>query len=581
MKSFSYGGSFMKRFATLCLGTTLIFSAVSCVEKNDVSDSLPVSERITFSAGLDGLSTRTSLAEGRKVYWTEGDRIAVLDNVNLKNNCFTAENIQGAAADFSGEVATKGVESYVAVYPWTSSVAWSTVASKYETVIPHYQKAVAGGFDTNLNLAVAKTSVEDMHLSFRNMCALVKVTVPTVMNDVTALTLMSGEFLTGRVLFSFDEAGNPVLDRETSTQAGFKEVTLAAENGAALVPGDYYFVVRPSSSSTSDSGVQHSFTVGVTTTAGVVASVKSSVKVDVAANDIINLGTLSLEKAAAFRVTNAPVGDFPAGVESFQIQYEGNGDKTVTFSARNSSIATVDANGLVSFTGTEGTAHIFAVCDGVNYPLVFNITKGYYAEDFKSEAGCKWALNSSHVNQGASMNWFENEGDSYLLCTPYLDGSKGRADIQRSKATTYLTRKYPVICFRIDDVNDKRYARNITLDTSGKVEDGTTFSGGIGSNNNKWVKKYKCLDGSAIIVYDLSKQGFGKSDGTNLLPEGTVGSFTTFQLKYADIKQGNASSFSAEEIAYRMFWFRTFPSMDAMNAFLEDWSANSGITYTE
>ena len=132
----------------------------------------------------------------------------------------------------------------------------------------------------------------------------------------------------------------------------------------------------------------------------------------------------------------------------------------------------------------------------------------------------------------------------------------------------------------MDDVNDfaQKYARNITLDTSGQTDDGTNLSGGIGSNNNKWFKKYKCSDGSAILVYDLSKQGFGKSDGTNLLPEGQVGAFTTFQMKYADIKKGS-DPLTADDIAYRFFWFRTFASTDALNAYLETWSKETGITY--
>ena len=57
-----------------------------------------------------------------------------------------------------------------------------------------------------------------------------------------------------------------------------------------------------------------------------------------------------------------------------------------------------------------------------------------------------------------------------------------------------------------------------------------------------------------------------------------MGAFTTFQMKYADIKKGS-DPLTAEDIAYRFFWFRTFASTDALNAYLETWSKETGITY--
>lgn len=566
----------MKKVIISVLGVLTIFSIVSCDKNNDISK--PSLEKVVFSAGLDDIATKTQLVDGKKVHWTDGDKVAVFDNVSLSNVPFDATNINGATADFEGTLATEGVTSYVAVYPWTSSLRWSSGAGKYETTIPHYQKAVKGGFDTELNLAAATTTSEAKHLSFKNMCALVKVTIPSDITDITALTLMSGEFLTGRVLFTFDAEGNPVMDKENSTDSGFKEVTLAEENGKPLAPGDYYFVIRPSSSSfLSEGGVKHSFTVGATTVSGTVASIKSNVQIDVKANDVVNLGTLSLSKASKFRVTNAPVGDFPMGVEKFKIEYEGNDGATVTFSQRNRTIATVDADGVVSFTGTVGVAHVFAVCNGVNYPLVFNITKGYYAENLESEAGSKWNIAASHISSGAKQEFVTASDGNYIKCTPYISSAKGRADLQRS-GTTYLTRDYPIICFRVDDVNDKGYKGNINVDVSGSTEAGTVFKGTLGGNNNKWQYKYKCSDGSALLVYDLSSQSFATG---GKLPEGTLASFTTFQLKYADITQGTATSMTAEDIAYRFFWFRTFASTDALSAYLETWSNETGITYTQ
>ena len=101
-----------------------------------------------------------------------------------------------------------------------------------------------------------------------------------------------------------------------------------------------------------------------------------------------------------------------------------------------------------------------------------------------------------------------------------------------------------------------------------------TYDGEVWSYKNK----YKCSDGSALLVYDLSSQKFATG---GILPEGTLASFTTFQLKYADITKGTAQSMTAEDIAYRFFWFRTFASTDALKAYLETWSKETGITYTQ
>ena len=45
----------------------------------------------TFTADF-AVETKTSLVDGKKVHWTEGDQISVFDDVNKKNNAFTSEN---------------------------------------------------------------------------------------------------------------------------------------------------------------------------------------------------------------------------------------------------------------------------------------------------------------------------------------------------------------------------------------------------------------------------------------------------------------------------------------------------------
>lgn len=288
------------------------------------------------------------------------------------------------------------------------------------------------------------------------------------------------------------------------------------------------------------------------------------------------------------RITDTPADKFSITDGGYTIAYETypttSTKSLIRWTSSDTSVATVD-RGTVKFVGC-GDATITATCVDSDQTLPegfaksisieMSIPAGFYHEHFDDENITPWNLNSDHIKSGAtqSREYDAVTGEYYMLFTPYLSGSKGRGDIQHSNPT-YLSTAYPILCFRIDDVNDAvhgGYARNITLDTSGTVN-GTKYSGGLNGNNNKWATKYKCSDGSAILVYDTSTQSF--ATGGLLSAAGTVGTFTTFQLKYADI----STLTNAEDAQYRMFWFHTFVDEAEMTAYLGDWSARTGITF--
>ena len=289
------------------------------------------------------------------------------------------------------------------------------------------------------------------------------------------------------------------------------------------------------------------------------------------------------------KINNAPAADeeFSVGDGYYQIDFETypavSTTSLITWTSSDPAVAEVDAKGKVTFKMYGEVEITAAVPESESTPagfvktqtMKFVIPAGFYREHFVDKNIVNWNM----ATNGGTQVWMEG-AENYIYFTPNRANSNTlRGDVKRT-APTYITQNYPILCFRIDDVNDLGYARNITFDTSGNIEDGTKFSGGIGSNNNKWKKKYKCSDGSAILVYDLATQGFGKSDGTNLLPEGTVCTFATFQLKYADIRLSDKADFPDDPgVHYRMFWFHTFKSEDALNAYLNTWSTETGITF--
>ena len=256
----------------------------------------------------------------------------------------------------------------------------------------------------------------------------------------------------------------------------------------------------------------------------------------------------------------------------------------IDWTSSDENIATVD-DGVVTFK-TYGTVEITAACPGEGTPetgyektasFTVNIPAGYYDEVFENKSGWHWYLDTKHVDSGASATWTEGENGNYLKVIPYLDNdSKGRADMKYDGMI--LSGKYPVICIKIDDVNDfkEKYSRNINIDGNSGVsltDESRKYGGNLGGDNNKWQKKYKCSDGSSILVYNLIDQKF-KSANQNFT-ETEIVRFNYITLKYADIK----TPATAEDAAYRFFWFKTFANETDMDDFLEDWSAASGIDY--
>ena len=293
------------------------------------------------------------------------------------------------------------------------------------------------------------------------------------------------------------------------------------------------------------------------------------------------------------KITNAPAaGDlFSIGDGYYQVAFETypavSTKSQITWTSSDPAVATVDAKGKVTFL-KYGTVDITAAVpeteaehDGFvkTQTMRFNIPAGFYREHFTDQNNLSWLMATS----GGSGEWrMGDNNETYIWFTPNkANANTLRGDFKR-QAPTYLCQDYPILCFRFDDVNDfeNNYARAINLDTSGTVEDGTKFSGNLGGSNQKWKAKYKCSDGSAIFYYDLSTQGFGKTDGTNLLPTGTVGTFTTFQIKYADMRYPDKHDYEDDwDVHYRFFWFHTFKSEAEMTAYLNAWSTETGITF--
>ncbi|MGM9734802.1 MAG: hypothetical protein ACI3ZL_00130 [Candidatus Cryptobacteroides sp.] len=562
MESFNQGGQAMKRISIICTAA-LSLAAVSCMVEHIETPS--AKKTITFSATLDSPDTKTSLVDGKKVYWTEGDNIAVISDYDKTVVITEATSVSEANAEFTiNEV--EGTSYYYALYP--ASKAASFDGTYIKTTIPNLQKAVPGGFDNNLNLTAAKTSADDQYLSFKNLCALVKVTIPAGMTNVQAITLMSDECLTGEVKIKVDDFS---LDRQTSTPPGYKEVTIASEDFSALVPGTYYAVIRPS---TAD--VDHKFTVAITTTDGKVKSIGPGSAVKVASNDVLSFGEVSLANAQGFKITNAPT-DYVSLVDTYQIQYELPAEETGTpsWGSRDGNSATVDADGVVTFINA-GVVNIKATYGSVGFPVTFRVAP-WYRDDANST---NWAIASSGATKSeVQKTVYDTYEDTYVTITSTTNGA---GNIKR--AGTWLSAEMsPLVAVRISDPlgNANVAKRTIILDCSSFTYDGISYSGGVGGTTkyevcNKY--QYTLGDDSIVLVYDLSNQTIKPGTGSPYsLPNKFIAK-GDIQFKICDFK---SDADAAVQDSYNFYWFRTYRSLDELKADLEAWKSKTGLDYNQ
>ena len=263
------------------LAALAIAATASCQE-----DGLTGSEftRETESATIiSGADTKTSL-NGKEIHWTSDDKIAVFDNTNYKNK-FNITDCEGSYATFSGEVTTGTTQIY-AVYPYELAVSAS--GSNLVVNIPTDQTSKAGSFAEEHNISVAKgvktpgyEAIGDV--TFQNVCALLKFTIPSYISDAHTVTLSSNSVIAGNM--SVDCSGDSPAC--TISSEGSKSISMTGEY---LAGSTFIFVLAP--------GTLDGFTVNVQT--GMANwSISRTTQVALEAGKYKNLGTLELEQVSS------------------------------------------------------------------------------------------------------------------------------------------------------------------------------------------------------------------------------------------------------------------------------------------
>lgn len=242
----------------------------------------PVNERMvlsglktmTFTAIHETQDTTTKAAiDGHDIKWSRLDALSVFDGTG--NRKFTLNGDGGSTTgNFTGSAAE--ASTYYALYPYTEAATLN--GSKIEgAVLPVTQTATAGSADPAAMLMMA-TSTDANTLSFKNVCAYVKIT-PTF--DCSRIVLKSKgyEKLAGTVKLDYN-GGAPTAE---GTADGTSSVTL---DGTITSGSTYYIAALPQ---TLESGFAVRFRID-----GVDYEKGTTKKLGLTRNKIMDLGSFKV-----------------------------------------------------------------------------------------------------------------------------------------------------------------------------------------------------------------------------------------------------------------------------------------------
>ena len=225
------GGIVMMRKLSGLLLLMSFLGMYSCQSTGDMFQS--VSE-MSFTASV-GADVKTVLVDGTKVYWENGDRIAV----SGASSAFETSLEQAApVAVFKGQAET--ADRYFAVYPFSCVREWADELALVE--LPQVQQARKDSFDPATGITASVTDAESMKFQFHNVVGYLKFTVGSGSGDITSVTVSSNaqEALSGPFFVDCSSL-ETVADTESSASVSLVS-DAALEDGAyyiAMIPGTY------------------------------------------------------------------------------------------------------------------------------------------------------------------------------------------------------------------------------------------------------------------------------------------------------------------------------------------------------
>lgn len=248
----------MKRiyFIAMLLLSAGLSACVSINESEDILENCQYEEVVIHATHEYDCQTKTILQDDGSVWWNPDDEIGVFFGSHYFKFRACIED-PSPVADFIGNVLVidahnensdgeSGIYDYWGICPSESVVENYTLhdypSRECDTVsvyLPYIQNAVAGTFDSNCFISIAK-SHDYSKLSFYNLCGGLAFCVERDGINKVTFSGNSGEILAGGVDVVMNSQGRPVVSKILE---GTTEITLSLDNGEYFLPGEWYYIV--------------------------------------------------------------------------------------------------------------------------------------------------------------------------------------------------------------------------------------------------------------------------------------------------------------------------------------------------
>lgn len=255
--------------------------------------SKDIERTLVIRAHTESSGTKTVLLEDLSVAFSADDRLAVFDGAGSRREFSIQTLYDDGSADYMGSISTPA-SSYTVVSPYMNGCYLAD--GDLVVTVPEVQTAVAGSFDPAANVSVGCTETffgGANTLSLKNVCALLKFSVPEGTSYGSALILSAGNSLSGE--FSCTVGNAP----EASPVTG-KTLDHVILKGGISGGNWYYMAVCPSV-------LEGGFAFYLFDGEGSMekledfSTVKSTARaVTLKRNVILNLGIIGAEPGAAF-----------------------------------------------------------------------------------------------------------------------------------------------------------------------------------------------------------------------------------------------------------------------------------------
>lgn len=320
----------MKTLRILTLAAAALISAACGNEDFLENPGNEAAKPVLMTFTADVPQTRTQLAAGNEVHWTEGDQIAIWDGSGAYQKLMVdAASINGSKATFSGP-AIPGAD-YTAFYPLIAVESMNATSVTFN--LPAEQTAVAGTFANQLAPALARATGGSTNLVFDNLCALVKFTAGADMAGEGTLTLVGGNA-------TEPLAGKLTCNTADGALTAAVKATRIALKGTFEAGKAYYFVVMPGT-------LANGFSLLYEDSKSKLYRKATSNPAPLQAGHILNLGTLALtgfEPAITTGMTylNDPIGTpHPDGTSTLDASELGNVGNTSELSVTSKSLTSL------------------------------------------------------------------------------------------------------------------------------------------------------------------------------------------------------------------------------------------------